>query len=1375
MKKCFPLLLFCIVANISLEGQNFYQLGTDLTATDCEGVLFDNGGPDSNYTGGVEESFTACPSNPTACIEIEIVDYRIDPYRLFFGGDVLSIYAGNNPVGDPIGIVSGSGNLAPLQLKVNDPCFTVVFTADDQIELDGFQLKWSCSANECGGLGAFEPIEIEELPFGAGPFSTCDGYGSMTTTSCGLEGFLWGQEMVFQYIASGGICADIQITGAVSNTGMAIVKGNPQSTNSVCVAQTETGILRSVNFQEPGDYYIIVANGTTCTPFNIEITPVECRIPSGLSAALCNPVNGCTDGSGQSIVYEYQAGFEDLDIKEGVNNGCWQGTGFQPNYYWFTAQAAIDGSLGFILSSAGYEADLDFNVWGPFDNEEVCNRSDNIISYIENNPPIRSSYADLTGPTGLAAFHPSTGQVVTDALDCESEVQDGFVQPIDAQVGEVYVVLVNDWGGEIDKLGLEIDWSPSDRGMVDQIPLAILQGDSTICSGGRTNLLIESPDGDITWTDPNNSLSCTDCPNPIARPTETTTYKVEVEALCYREEREITVYVYDLIDAQDKTVCLGSSFAINEEYVVTGGNFNWTAQDGISLSCEDCAQPVITADSVGTFLITGTLDGPGCDFQTAFRVTVLPEMAPAHQPLEDMQVCEGAEVQLGNPSVPSQTYQWTNQSGSFSSSEANPTIVAMGEEWYYLSVSNGLCPQPTLDSLKVTAIPAPILNMEDQLEVCENSTVVLGNTDPEDNVKYKWRGIEDVDAPNLPNSTLTATTSGTYTLTATRKGCEVEKQIEIEVIPINLDITRGAPNLEPFDTLLHCKGTPISLFYEVTPANLSVVWQTSNGTLVNQTSPSINLGNASGAFTVYAETANQQCSLVDSLVVIVDSLPENLIITPIDTSICEGAFAVLRTPSYEPAEFPDMTFKWYPSRGLETPDSLLSMVVTPDTTTQYYRVVENGACLDTSLANVTVNPLPTLSIVPNDSTVCPGDPIRLTLQKEEPGNLEEIEWTPESGLSCTDCLSPTAQVQSSTTFKVEAKLKECPGEASVNVLVHPSPQFKFPEETVICPGTTLLLNSVFSPGASYTWTSTDPDFGIVTSPRPVVTPKETTTYYLSVSNGQCDAIDRSITIEVVGEVSVSVSASTDRICEGEPVELSANVTGGSSQDNFVWVNDRGLTFEGQNITVYPPQTTTYTLNYTSGGACQQLQESINVTVDPGVDVSIKTDAPANILPQGSVVNLDAMVVSNALGNIQINWTGNGINLGSGDAISATLVENPASFEVTATTPAGCTDADTLVFEIIQPSIEIPNAFTPNADGNNDFFNVLYSGQIDEILEFQIRNRWGKLVYNNENQMEGWDGNLNGKPQPTEVYVYLLKIKLLDGEIIQRQGDVTLIR
>jgi gliding motility-associated-like protein len=147
----------------------------------------------------------------------------------------------------------------------------------------------------------------------------------------------------------------------------------------------------------------------------------------------------------------------------------------------------------------------------------------------------------------------------------------------------------------------------------------------------------------------------------------------------------------------------------------------------------------------------------------------------------------------------------------------------------------------------------------------------------------------------------------------------------------------------------------------------------------------------------------------------------------------------------------------------------------------------------------------------------------------------------------------------------------------------------------------------------------------------------------------------------------------------------------------------------------------------------------------------------------------------ALGTLDINWTSGTSNLGSGESISALLVDNPSEFIVKVSTLAGCMSSDTIVFEVIKPTIQIPNAFTPNGDGQNDFFNVLFSGDIDEIVEFRIYNRWGKVVYNNQNPDTGWDGNLNGTLQPSEVYVYQVKVRLLDGEEVFLKGDVTLIR
>jgi gliding motility-associated-like protein len=90
------------------------------------------------------------------------------------------------------------------------------------------------------------------------------------------------------------------------------------------------------------------------------------------------------------------------------------------------------------------------------------------------------------------------------------------------------------------------------------------------------------------------------------------------------------------------------------------------------------------------------------------------------------------------------------------------------------------------------------------------------------------------------------------------------------------------------------------------------------------------------------------------------------------------------------------------------------------------------------------------------------------------------------------------------------------------------------------------------------------------------------------------------------------------------------------------------------------------------------------------------------------------------------------------------------------------------------AVDVPNAFTPNGDGSNDRFSFTSSGDVGEVLRFQVFNRWGQVVYDNESA-EGWDGQKDGSPQPSDVYAYIIVIRALDGEEVTFQGDVTLIR
>ncbi|HLP52356.1 MAG TPA: gliding motility-associated C-terminal domain-containing protein [Chitinophagales bacterium] len=94
-------------------------------------------------------------------------------------------------------------------------------------------------------------------------------------------------------------------------------------------------------------------------------------------------------------------------------------------------------------------------------------------------------------------------------------------------------------------------------------------------------------------------------------------------------------------------------------------------------------------------------------------------------------------------------------------------------------------------------------------------------------------------------------------------------------------------------------------------------------------------------------------------------------------------------------------------------------------------------------------------------------------------------------------------------------------------------------------------------------------------------------------------------------------------------------------------------------------------------------------------------------------------------------------------------------------------------------LDIPDAFTPNGDGTNDFFTVFGTN----INEYRIRiyNRWGELVYDSNDATElsdlqrGWDGTHRGNLQSVGVFVYYVDAAAVDGKTFNQKGNLTLIR
>ena len=108
-----------------------------------------------------------------------------------------------------------------------------------------------------------------------------------------------------------------------------------------------------------------------------------------------------------------------------------------------------------------------------------------------------------------------------------------------------------------------------------------------------------------------------------------------------------------------------------------------------------------------------------------------------------------------------------------------------------------------------------------------------------------------------------------------------------------------------------------------------------------------------------------------------------------------------------------------------------------------------------------------------------------------------------------------------------------------------------------------------------------------------------------------------------------------------------------------------------------------------------------------------------------------------------------------------------------------TDSIKIEEEQCDSELDVPGAFTPNGDGNNDYFTVFGSNL--SSYDIKIYNRWGELVYQSADATElnnlsrGWNGTLYDAPQSTGTFAYYITARGSDGKLLEKKGNLTLIR
>lgn len=283
----------------------------------------------------------------------------------------------------------------------------------------------------------------------------------------------------------------------------------------------------------------------------------------------------------------------------------------------------------------------------------------------------------------------------------------------------------------------------------------------------------------------------------------------------------------------------------------------------------------------------------------------------------------------------------------------------------------------------------------------------------------------------------------------------------------------------------------------------------------------------------------------------------------------------------------------------------------------------------------------------------------------------------------------------------------------------------------------------------------------------------TVTASIASGTATCTSVAAFTVVEPSSAFVMNATITTPLDCTGEPIGVLTSSTAGSwGNYSYAWSN--GATTADLNGL----SGGTYTLVATDAVGCTAAVSStliqpqavkLNAYIaSPGLNTTAVLENTANI-PISAGFNEQG---------VSYTWTPN-TNIANPNIATTTVnaVEGGTFAYVVRAASADCELTDTVTLQVLATSfLGMPTAFTPNGDGQNDYYVPVEASGIT-IVEFRIYNRWGQLMYDNTQLgQQGWDGMLNGQAQPRDVYMYVFEYRIpTESENRVLRGEFTLIR
>jgi len=462
---------------------------------------------------------------------------------------------------------------------------------------------------------------------------------------------------------------------------------------------------------------------------------------------------------------------------------------------------------------------------------------------------------------------------------------------------------------------------------------------------------------------------------------------------------------------------------------------------------------------------------------------------------------------------------------------------------------------------------------------------------------------------------------------------------------------------------------------------------------------------------------------------------------------------------------------WYttPTGGSGNPIPPTINTNAPDSVVYYVSQLANGCESDRSTVVVKIVPSPAADFGYTINYGCDGDTVHFN-NLTTSGNY--YQWDFGDGFGDT-ALSPTHIYPLQGIYNVKLKAYNNNGcmDSSVQSLnlAHSLVAAFSPDDDTICNNgfVTFINQSTTGPIASYYWDFGDGGVDSNISPIHTFSAPGRYTVRLIVKNFDLvacmDTTYRTIVVDSIPTISFDLSDST--LCEGKGIRFAAQYSE-AGNEGIVWdFGDNLGTHLGNPIQHTFDTSGSYIVKlHADYRACPDVDFTKTILIKPFPRLDLGSDT-------AMCPNSKALVLKNkvpgANGSTKLLWN-------TGEYASSIIAKHPGIYTAQMNLDGCATDDSVEVFKDCY--LDIPNAFTPNADGVNDYFlprQLLSKGV--ESFSMTIFNRWGQtLFFTDKINGRGWDGKFNNQSQPQGVYVYQIEVTFKDGNSEKYIGNVTLL-